>query len=179
MPIWPQWINNTESGSRSQGNQFVTWSLARLSLSRMWEVTIRSVSSRSLGKHSSWKHVTLFISLDVVNHSFLPSIHNLIFLANPSKPRECLAYLVGALADGVNQLLDDHVHTLDARLLQLHNLLLHYGLKSHIWGEKSSSGQRKEQNYLTSTQMAGKRWGFWLYPIHAGWLLDWLIQKLE
>lgn len=53
------------------------------------------------------------------------------------------SYLRGALAHGVDQLLDDHVHTLDARLLQLYDLLLHNGLKCHIWGKKASSGQKK------------------------------------
>lgn len=49
----------------------VTWSLARLSLSRMWEVTILSVSSRSIGKHSSWKHITQLIGHYTGLHSTL------------------------------------------------------------------------------------------------------------
>lgn len=49
-----------------------------------------------------------------------------------------VSYLVGALAHGVNQFLDDHVHTLDAGPFQLHDLLLHNGLKRHVWGEESS-----------------------------------------
>ena len=46
-------------------------------------------------------------------------------------------YLVGALAHGVDELLDHHVHTLHARLLQLHHLLLHDGLKGHVGGEQA------------------------------------------
>lgn len=53
-------------------------------------------------------------------------------------------YLIGALAHSVDQLLDDHVHTLDARLLQLYDLLLHDRLKRHIWSEEASSGQKKK-----------------------------------
>lgn len=47
-------------------------------------------------------------------------------------------YLVGALAHGVNQLLDDHVHALHTGFLQLYDLFFHNGLKGHVRGEKSS-----------------------------------------
>lgn len=53
-------------------------------------------------------------------------------------------YLVGALAHGVDQFLDDHVHTLDTGLLQLYDLLLDDGLKRHVWGKKSSPENHQE-----------------------------------
>lgn len=45
-------------------------------------------------------------------------------------------YLTGALPDRVDELLDDEVHALEARLLQLHHLLLHDGLEGQVWGEE-------------------------------------------
>lgn len=51
-------------------------------------------------------------------------------------------YLAGALPDGVNELLDNEVHALEARLLQLHHLLLHNGLECQIWGEQPGPGGR-------------------------------------
>lgn len=56
-----------------------------------------------------------------------------------------LWYLGGALAHGVDQLLDDHVHALDARLLQFDDLLLHDGLKRHVGGEESSPAKKGER----------------------------------
>ena len=56
-----------------------------------------------------------------------------------------MCYLVGALAHGVNEFLDDHVNTFDTGPLQLYDLLLHDSLKRHVWGEKSSpeEGEKK------------------------------------
>lgn len=63
---------------------------------------------------------------------------SLVILFQYNKANEQKRYLVRTLAYGVNQFLDDHVHTLDTRLLQLYDLLLHDGFKCHVWGEKSS-----------------------------------------
>ena len=38
-------------------------------------------------------------------------------------------YLIGALAHGVDELLDHQVHTFQTGLFQLNDLLFHYGLK--------------------------------------------------
>lgn len=56
-----------------------------------------------------------------------------------------MIHLVGALAHGVDQLLDDHVHTLDAGLLQFYDLLLHNSLKRHVGREKSSPETQQEE----------------------------------
>lgn len=63
----------------------------------------------------------------------------------PQRRSDCRVgvYLGGALAHGVDQLLDDHVHALDARLLQLDDLLLHDSLKRHVGGEESSPARRR------------------------------------
>lgn len=55
------------------------------------------------------------------------------------------AYLVGALAHGVYQFLDDHVHTLDTGLLQFYDLLLYNGFKRHVGCEKSSPDVQEEE----------------------------------
>ena len=64
-----------------------------------------------------------------------------------SKPpvKNHMDYLGGALAHGVDQFLDHHVHALDAGPLQLYDLLLHDGLKRHVWGEKSSPETHQEE----------------------------------
>lgn len=54
-------------------------------------------------------------------------------------------HLLGALAHGVDQFLDDHVHTLDTGLLQLYDLLLHNGLKGHVWGEQPSPDVQQQE----------------------------------
>lgn len=114
-------------GNTSAGKGGGTWSLARFSLSRMWEVTILSVSSRSMGKISNCKAAakTHFLS------EFSSWIQ--LFCNNAQTPRR--GYLGGALAHSVDQLLDDHVHTLDAGLLQFDDLLLHDSLERHVGRE--------------------------------------------
>ena len=64
-----------------------------------------------------------------------------------------MTHLVGALAHSVNQLLDDHVHTLDAGLLQLYDLLLHYGLERHVGGEESGPESHREDEIKVQTVM--------------------------
>lgn len=54
-----------------------------------------------------------------------------------------LGYLVGALAHSVDELLDDHVHTLDAGLLQLYHLLLHDGFEGHVGGEEAGPDRQE------------------------------------
>lgn len=84
--------------------------------------------------------VFLFLNPPFIDHPpFLPPT----FSSNPH--RKHTSYLVGALAHSVYQLLDDHVHTLDAGPLQLYDLLLYNGLKRHVWGEKSSPETHQEK----------------------------------
>lgn len=69
-----------------------------------------------------------------------------LFCNNAQTPRR--GYLGGALAHSVDQLLDDHVHALDAGLLQFDDLLLHDSLKRHVGGEKSSPAKRRRKKKL-------------------------------
>lgn len=68
------------------------------------------------------------------------------FRNNAQSPRR--GYLGGALAHSVDQLLDDHVHALDAGLLQFDDLLLHDSLERHVGGEKSSPAKRRRKKNL-------------------------------
>lgn len=72
--------------------------------------------------------------------------------------RRGVACLVGALAHSVDQLLDDHVHTLDTGLLQLYHLLLHNGFEGHVWGEES--GPDNEQKLVNSSSTPINRFIF-------------------
>lgn len=71
-------------------------------------------------------------------------------------------YLVGALAHSVDQLLDDHVHTLDAGLLQLYHLLLHYSFESHVWGEESGPDNEQKMVNSRSTPLKWFIFKLWL-----------------
>lgn len=46
-------------------------------------------------------------------------------------------YLIGALSDCVDELLDDQVDAFQTGLFQLNDLLFHYGLKRQVWGEQA------------------------------------------
>lgn len=46
-------------------------------------------------------------------------------------------YLIGALSDCVDELLDDQVDAFQTGLFQFNDLLFHYGLKRHVWGEQA------------------------------------------
>lgn len=60
-------------------------------------------------------------------------------------------YLQRALSDCVNQLLDNHVHTLQTRRFQLHHLLFHNGFKRQVRGEepRSTAGEGKRRENRT------------------------------
>lgn len=82
----------------------------------------------------------------MINYHFvLPSFPRSFPSNFPNPDLNHMSYLVGALAHGVNQFLDDHVHALDTGPLQLYDLLLHNSLKRHVWGEKPSPETHQEE----------------------------------
>lgn len=78
------------------------------------------------------------------------SLPELRFLRRAER-KQRLGYLVGALAHSVDQLLDDHVHTLDAGLLQLYDLLLHNSFEGHVWGKKPGPDNKQDKVNTTFT----------------------------
>lgn len=50
-----------------------------------------------------------------------------------------LQYLVGALPDCVDELLNDQIDTFETGRFQLNDLLFHDGLKRQVWSEQSRS----------------------------------------
>ena len=50
-----------------------------------------------------------------------------------------LQYLVGALPDRVDELLNDQIDTFETWLFHLYDLLFHDGLKRQVWSEQASS----------------------------------------
>ena len=50
-----------------------------------------------------------------------------------------LQYLVGALPDCVDELLNDQIDTFETGRFQLNDLLFHDGLKRQVWGEQARS----------------------------------------
>lgn len=46
-------------------------------------------------------------------------------------------YLISALSDCVDELLDDQVDAFHTGLFQFNDLLFHYGFKRQIWGEQA------------------------------------------
>lgn len=109
-----------------------TWSLVRPSRSRMCVVTMRSVSSRRRGYGPSWGQG---------GQEWAGGGRGAALPAQRGAMGG--GYLAGALPDGVDELLDNEVHALEARLLQLHHLLLHDGLKRQIRGEQPRPGRQR------------------------------------
>lgn len=62
-----------------------------------------------------------------------------------------LVYLIGALTDCVDQLLNHQINTFNTRLLYLHNLLLHNRLKGHVWSEQTGPASETSQISSHST----------------------------
>ncbi len=54
-------------------------------------------------------------------------------------------YLISALPDCVDELLDDQVDAFQTRLFQLNDLLFHYGLKRQVWGEQACPGGQTDR----------------------------------
>lgn len=50
-----------------------------------------------------------------------------------------LQYLVGALPDCVDELLNDQIDTFETGCFQLNDLLFHDGLKRQVWSEQARS----------------------------------------
>lgn len=50
-----------------------------------------------------------------------------------------LQYLVGALPDCVDELLNDQIDTFETGRFQLNDLLFHDGLKRQVWSEQARS----------------------------------------
>ena len=111
-----------------------TWSLVRPSRSRMCVVTMRSVSSRRRGYGPSWGQG---------GQEWAGGGRGAALPAQRGAMGGGGGYLAGALPDGVDELLDNEVHALEARLLQLHHLLLHDGLERQIWGEQPRPGRQR------------------------------------
>lgn len=58
-----------------------------------------------------------------------------------------LQYLVGALPDCVDELLNDQIDTFETGRFQLNDLLFHDGLKRQVWSEQSRSEDAQRQRH--------------------------------
>lgn len=83
-------------------------------------------------------------------------------------------YLISALSDCVDELLDHQVDAFQTRLFQLNDLLFHYGFKRQVWGKQACPEGHTNTTYMeemhgnkrhkdredTSRQtMRAKKWG--------------------
>lgn len=68
-----------------------------------------------------------------------------------------LQYLVGALPDCVDELLNDKVDTFDTGLFQLNDLLFHNGLKRQVGSEQARSEDAQRQT--DGQTRGGQRYG--------------------
>lgn len=64
-----------------------------------------------------------------------------------------LQYLVGALSDCVDELLNDQIDTFETGRFQLNDLLFHDDLKRQVWSEQPSSEDAQRNRGTT-----GNRW---------------------
>lgn len=83
-------------------------------------------------------------------------------LCTLSRPAQCagrsgdaghLRYLVGALPDCVDELLNDQIDTFETGRFQLNDLLFHDGLKRQVWSEQPRSEEAQEDKRHSDRQM--------------------------
>lgn len=83
-------------------------------------------------------------------------------LCTLSRPARCagrsgdaghLRYLVGALPDCVDELLNDQIDTFETGRFQLNDLLFHDGLKRQVWSEQPRSEEAQGDKRHSDRQM--------------------------
>lgn len=65
-------------------------------------------------------------------------------------------YLVGALPDCVDELLNDQIDTFETGRFQLNDLLFHDGLKRQVWSEQPRSEEARQERHMHSGRQMGQ-----------------------
>lgn len=77
-------------------------------------------------------------------------------------------YLIGALPDCVDELLDDQVDAFQTGLFQLNDLLFHYGFKRHVGGEQACPEGHMDKTDTDAWRPMEKLWHKRTHT-HWGW----------